>query len=639
MTHISSLQSSSGSNFTFQSKVGVTVTAVVGVTMVAIGILAIIDVIPGMHNAISGCFITSGCLSLIFTIRCCYNCKSVRPPILAKNPSPNALDSARKYSNSNSSSEIVPSPSWEKQTEIRKLTTDQKAKLKELSLQNKINPDPDSYRLAQECLNKLALLVENKMSKYFKSRILQPSEDLIVEERKEEEVYQEVAHTFLNNLLLLKNFLHIETESMLIKSSPEFIEEAGNRFKLVKRQIRMILLFLISYEPERCNHLKSYSLIGLTSGSQFCQQISNAFYYFEKLNALQREKKDELRGFLFNFSIYRRHALFRLFPEKIHKRSKCNDQKLNTLLSTTWFHGTGAITSLSETDFTLIPTGWLNEIGVTPFFGEAEIGCQPKGINANTLSGTYLDRIDWAQSYATKFLFKIQKETNTIDEFLKPFSEYALRQDISTVVSQARYLPRVGMAIRRLALWDPEQFDQKKSLILKKLMEFDEIFKGIEDRKPKEIFDWHDCYYSGPYESLRESVKRLRNFLNEPLPSPLTEGQKHNIKEGFPAVLGSLTLLSRPASYNSSSGEYVVSNTAKLGEDLQLLCVKKEDLKKAETWLESYGLEEKMQIFSFEELTEAQKVNKQILPYLIDILSVKKMRSIIAPPPAQILER
>lgn len=108
----------------------------------------------------------------------------------------------------------------------------------------------------------------------------------------------------------------------------------------------------------------------------------------------------------------------------------------------------------------------------------------------------------------------------------------------------------------------------------------------------------------------------------------MTQEQKNNIQGNFPAVLGSLTLISEPISYDDRSGEHLVRGTAEVGKDLQLLCVEETNLDKARNWVKAYLPDANIQIFSFQQLTQAQAVNKTVSPYLADIFSLKKFNKL-----------
>jgi hypothetical protein len=314
-------------------------------------------------------------------------------------------------------------------------------------------------------------------------------------------------------------------------------------------------------------------------------------------------------------------------------RANCKDKKLKTLISATWFHGTRAVTSLCDTDFTLIPTGMLLQQGHLSFFGEMRCGCMKDGVNRDSLSGTYLDRVDWSiDSYAVEFEFDIDNEIKKTETFLDYQIDTTNKNFHTEFVHCALSLPGIELALKRWVRWDQEAFRQKMPALQDKLKYFKSIIKKIETKQPTEIFGWPDNYpdnyYSGKYESVVSSIAQIEAFLAAPLPAPLTERQKANIKGNFPAVLGSLTLFSQPYSYDDETGEHLVKGRVRMGRDLQLLCVNEQDKERAEAWKHHHLPDSNIEIFTFDQLHEAQEINKIISPYFADIFSKKKLEKL-----------
>lgn len=575
-------------NFFSQSKVGVTASLIVEAVALIIGILAMTHVLPGV-GTIPGAVITGlGVFSFVLTL---------------------TLVCSRYYA---------------------------KERLEQVRENNQDAPLPVP---PEECLNILSFLAQAEVpSKLFKEPIpyVEPANEkmkTLIEQcknKKGEKLYLSIANAFLENLPVLNAFIRSQTQAVLLQKPTE---EESKHFKLLNKQIRMILLFLMSHEPKKGEYLKSYQTHVTQSfgnrewGTNDYQQ--QPCFYFNRLQVLKKVKNPkEFNDFLWVFSIYRRHSLLRLCPTKIEERSKCHDTVLRTLLSATWFHGTRAATTLSDTNFVLMPTGWLLKAGHISFFGEMSVGCQSNGVNANSLSGTYLDRVDWSiKSYATGFQFDIQNEIEEIEEFL------AIKIDMgnnfhNNLFQYAQQLPRIEVALKRWARWDQAAFKEKMPSLLSELEHLKEIIAQIEKKKPKEIFAWNDRCYSSSYESLCHSVTQIEAFLSNPLPSTLTKEQKKNIEENFPAVFGSMTLLSEPTSYYDGSGEHLVRGTAQVGKDLQLLCVEKGNLGKANKWVQAHLPDANIQVFSFDQLREAQKINKKVSPYLADIFSLNKFNKL-----------
>ncbi len=593
-----------------RSKVWITASLVVEVASLIIGILAITHVLPGI-GAVRGAVLT-GLASPFFLLTTValvfYGCRAKKT-------------GSQKYS-------IIPSDA----------SVTWKEKLEVLRMKNQQIALPPPKIPPEECLYTLSLLAQAGTSKLFKNPIpySEPKNKTLkklleqCQKKNDKELYLSIASTFLENLPSLTAYIRDQTQAVLLLEEPT--KEMVLHFKLMNKQIRMILLFLMTYEPLKIKYLEKYTrYIEYSLGNRCFIRGENKepCNYFKKLKDSSKMLK-EVENFIFVFSIYRRHYLLRLRPEKIQKISNCKDADLNMLLSATWFHGTRAASSLMGTDFILMPSGWLNQLGIIPFFGETGLGCQSHGVNANCLSGTYLDNVSWAvNTYANGFNFDPYQEIKKIDDFIHSkidIESHNFYKD--TFVFYSETLPRVEMAIKRLAKWDPEIFNNKKQSILLQLEKLKAGIAKIKKKKPDEIFRWSDDYYSARYHSLCDSVKKIETFLSDPSPE-LTAEEKQSINENFPAVFGSMTLLSEHITPDDDTGEYLVRGTALVGKDLQLLCVQKGNLEIAKKWAKTVP-DASIKIFSFDQLSEAQKYNRAISPYLADIFSMKKFKALCA---------
>lgn len=519
-------------HFFSHSKVGVTASLVVEVAALIIGILSITHVLSGV-GLITGATVTgTGGFFLVLTLALvCSRCFAKEKKATLENPS------------------IVPSSTSQPSPEITKYseqpiltsqstlsTASWREKLAALKAQNPKALLPVSETSAEECLSTLSFLAHaGGLSNLFKKPIsfVEPTSEKMkglkkeCENKKGEALYLSIAQTFFENLPILNAFIRDETQAVLLQNPTD---ETRNRFKLVNKQIRIVLLFLMSYEPQKSSFLKDYTNhLDHAFGKRQWNHVNflQPCYYFNQLKSLNIGKEGKLSEFLSSFSIYRRHSLLHLFSDKIDSRSKCEDAALRTLLSATWFHGTRAVTSLSDTDFMLIPTGWLHQIGCTSFFGEMREGCQKEGVNANSLSGTYLDHVDWSiNSYASGFQFDINKEIKTIEKFLEFSINTANDYFYNNFIQYYDTLPRIEVALNRWARWDQEAFNEKIPSLLQKLHHLTNVAELIEKKKPKEIFNWHDRYYSAKYESVCHSLKQIKALLAAPPPSLDTRAKK-----------------------------------------------------------------------------------------------------------------
>jgi hypothetical protein len=616
-------------DFCSKSKIGVTICLVGESALLIIGILGMMNVLPGVNALSAAPLVGLGWGFLIITIAlvCCRS-----------RTKETDISEEDKVTDRESSSEDTASSTESKQPKHH-----WKEKLERLRVERQTDAEPISDVPPQECLSTLAYLAQGGLSsQLFKKTlpVIEPTSKKMKSLMKKcqtktgKKLYLSIAKNLLKNLPSLNQFLRSQTQEILLHNSTE---EGRKNFKCINQQIRTILLFLISNEPLKSNYLKRY--LKYLSNS-FGNRPWNSFDYTEPfqpchycdrladLNEYQEQGAGFSR-FLFLFSGYRRHALFHLFPEKITTHAKSQDAGLKTLLSASWFHGTRAVVSLKGTDFILLPTGWLHEIGLFSFFGEMLEGCQKNGINANSLSGTYLDHVDWAiGAYAIDFQFDIECEMKKIEWFLNLPIDTNQREFHTKLIGYSKQLPRVEVALKRWRCWDQETFREKVSSLSKKLNDFKQAIDIIEEKQPEEIFNWHDDTSSSRYKNICHSIAQIESILSSPLPAQLTEGEKKNIENNFPAVLGSLTLLPEPTSYDDAKGEHTVRGMVELGKDLQLLCVEKNNLERAQKWVSEHLPDSNIQLFTFEQLKEAQKINKVVSPYLADILSFKKFQKL-----------
>lgn len=510
--------------------------------------------------------------------------------------------------------------------------------------QPKENASPPSVS-PQDVLGTLASLVEQPVSHLFKRQLppYEPTSEamktfkLEAQRKQGPELYKFVSTMFWSHLLSLKDFFNAKAQEVI---KAPLTEEERLKFKQMSQQVRTLLLFCMCYERPTNRRWESPQ-------KAYQKYLDEAFEWnssrlpgdcFTELPSEKSESAFNLHYFLNAFSDYRKHALIRLFPKKIEQYSKCTDVAIQTLLSLTWCHGTRAVTSLGETHFTLIPTGWLHQMGYLSFFGEMDVGIAPTtGINTKALSGHRLNRVNKCVSdYAQQYQFDIQKELDVIDAFLKiEFDKDCIEKQHSfggsikrprrlysyittELCRQSIPLARTVIALKRVAKWNPNLLKEKMDPLLKQIRFFAQIIHKIEDLQPDEIFQWKNDSYVQLYKNVVSALVSIQKFLESPLPPPLTPEQKAIIADNFPAVLGSRTLFGHPKSF-----EHVVYGTAKLGEDIQVLCVEMDSVERAKKWVEENSLS--LEVFSFGQLEEARKAYLVLSPYLADILSVKKL--------------
>lgn len=486
---------------------------------------------------------------------------------------------------------------------------------------------------AEDVLSVLSTLAwkDQKVVALFKEQELFPGSEAAQpllqqhQHKEKKELYHAIAKAFIENAPLLTEFLDAQTKKLL--TTPTTNDDKED-FKRITQQVRVILFFFLSYEKLDQQTIQYYHDSRIFNDERDGSlHFKHPINYFRKLcEGNLNQTKPLVGNFLCSFTLYRRHALLRLFPEKI--REKLPQAELPPLLLGTWFHGTGSLTSLAPLggDFILAPTGALMQANRISFFGEMRDGAKSCGINATSLSGTALIGIDRTFHYATDFLFSMEKTKNVIQKFLN----HKMSNDLPSFCNYANFLPEVVMAIKRWALWDQGEFTKQIPALLQKLQAFHNKIQQLEQQRPKELFENED-YLLPRYHSLCDSIKQIDIFLKNPLPSILNAEQREAIQKSFPTVLGSSTLFAKPVNYLDKGNEHVIRESAEVGKDIQFLCVQDEDIEKANAWVEQHRRDCRMQVFSFTQLSEAQHLCSQIEPFLIDIFSEEKLKRFISP--------
>lgn len=616
------LVKTSNSSFS-KAQAGLAVGLVIGVALVTIGILGLIKVLPGLSYQpaalLTGC---GGACLMMTTILFNYQI------------------GGKQRSNDQSSLDITPSAGKEEETDESPLLPHTptpmpvwREKLEELRRKNaSVSSEEDVIGVerasvtAEECLNTLCFLTQDTVRHLFKSKVPHSgSSNAVLQEllregisKRGHDLYQLIAHSFFAHLPTLTNFLKQELKVILNETASERTRET---YKTVNKQIRCLLLFFMSHAPpdekgERRFVAHYEYLLNKSTKERFCP--SAMVRGFPLTGDFQ--ERGQLLKFLFLFLTYRRHALIRLFPQRIEKRTRCDIQG-SPLLSATWFHGTRSLTTLDETDFTLMPSGWLSQVGCIPFFGEMKEGAQLHEVNSNALSGTQLDYVNWSMSdYAKGFQFDIKNEIAQVTSFL------AIKRpgNLSSFCFNSETLSRMEVAMKRWAKWDPAEFKEKIPLIQDQL----KILKGISrEIEENNVIKKDDKYYSTRFNSLLHSLSQIERLITNPLPSPLTPEQKKKIQNNFPAVLGSYTLLGEPLKY-CDNREYLMHGAVQLGKDLQFLCVSTIHFLKAKSWVKTHLPDANIRVFTFFALEAAQRVDQKMSPYLFDYFSLKKLKKL-----------
>ena len=434
-----------------------------------------------------------------------------------------------------------------------------------------------------------------------------------------------------------------QLESLLKDFSGRLLQEEQNEkmaktAKLINKQMRAISLFLFSYESNREKMIDTYQHF-LISDTNPDDQPGYFQEFEKKIESLWPDSppftlSKDFSRLISTFIDYRKIYLHQTAPQKIDKMTPNLDKAIRKLTQGTWFHGTRAVVCLGNTNFTLLPTGLLQQRGIIPFFGETSSGITALvGVNQHSLSGTSLDNVSWSiDTYAAKFNFSIDKEETYINRFLEQpikVDETSRASALTSCLCQVTgSFPRTLMALQRLSVWNPDSLTKKLPALQKKFDALSHFVTIVETKRIPEVFSWCDEYYSNRFKGLKLDLDQLQKVLTLPFPTPLTQTQKEMILNNFPAVLGSFTLTSQQV-----ANERLVKGEAALGKDLQILCVGSPDLGHAKDWVETHLKGVPLQIYSFDQLREAADVNARIMPLLKDIFSLKKIRKLRAAPP------
>lgn len=440
---------------------------------------------------------------------------------------------------------------------------------------------------------------------------------------EEKASYEVVKTTFLEKFALVNTLLRDETERILQGHGTK--EDFGT----INHAFQDILLYLMSHEPKAKHYLYYYK--EHLAGKCFVNTSHPAFF-FEKL--FPENRRDQYCDFIHLFLSFRRHGVLRFFTKELAESTKCNDPKILELLRGTWFHGTCALTTLADTNFTLIPSGMMHRKGIVPFFGELDNGAVKHGVNARALSGTYLDRISYALRYADgkKFKVSIKKHWETIEWLLEVDFRKEDEDDVRIpelrLVKARKSFSWAVISLKRVAKWDPEKLKPHIPKLIQQLEAFFTILDRAEKLSEEYILERYGDIFFPHKDNVLHALTQMKEFLTAPLPAPLTDQQKRNIQESLPAVLGSFTLLSRPAHDDEGSGERLVRHEVKLGTDIQLLCVHAENLERAQKWLQDNQLDSQMKVVCIDDLISAGQYNRRVYRALADVFSVKKFEAL-----------
>ncbi|HXF28345.1 MAG TPA: hypothetical protein VN457_00720, partial [Chlamydiales bacterium] len=399
-------------------------------------------------------------------------------------------------------------------------------------------------------------------------------------------------------------------------------------YRTVQKKLRYLSLYLLKQLPPDEFRETSYKY------QKYCQRGNEGqeeglgsdrpYTYFRHVTCLFANEQSRFALYRMMSAIhnFRRQACIKLFPQKIQALIGDQNPEKLSLLQLSWLHGTRSLEAIKASNHTLIPTGWMWKLGITPMSGELREGAECNGVNNDSISGTGLTDVQVAINYAKSYTFHPEEEANKIEKFFT----WKLNSLLDLNLSSA--LPNANAAIRKLARWDQPLFKAKYLEKCKaQVARLQTAVQQIEAKKPKELFDYHSDYYTGPWMSIKNSLESLSQFLFSPLPQPLSAQEKVNLLSAYPVVCGSSTL---PVKLASNVGEQAVFGPAQLGEDVQALFTPAEYKQRIQGFLASGKLLGQVSVHTFDELEQLQVAEKKARPFLVNIFSIRKMCALFA---------
>lgn len=293
-------------------------------------------------------------------------------------------------------------------------------------------------------------------------------------------------------------------------------------------------------------------------------------------------------------------------------------------LRLTWMHGTKAFvikSACEKSNAELVPTGELRKRNIQVMTGELKCGVTTHGINQRALSGVNLPCAEDSIGYSNAFSFDINEERKIYNEFLEKKFSY-LRDFLNDNGSFGRAIE----ALRRIQHHDPKIFENDRELFAKKL---EEIYHGLNteifNKKPYEIFNTSDTYYSAGFYSFLKVLEEFEELVHNP---PKAEEQDPSFCQlaQVPVVLASKTKYGIPCKLSGmrEEDEEIYLGNMKLGKDIQVIFAKEDDIEKVQDLVSQSKLEGNIHVESMKVLEAAAAIDRAIGTYFYDIYSIPK---------------
>lgn len=342
---------------------------------------------------------------------------------------------------------------------------------------------------------------------------------------------------------------------------------------------------------------------GTPDAQQTAKSVYRAVGNFFKMNRGTRHKFEPLCHL---YTQLRRQVKVLTKPEI------CSlDQEVRSLMQITWLHGTKASvikSACTQTEGMLLPSGELKKRSLKILTGEMREGSRSCGINNTSLSGVALRNADTAMSYAREYQLDPSEELRTYNFFLHEGGRPSDQSCGYEYFLDRGAFSRAIEAFRRVKFLNPElvhhDLENWKARIENYYADFEKyVFKA----RPREVFNWHDRYYTSKIYAFICSLDWLKTEV-ELASSQLSNkdcGQEDSEDlelANIPLVFGSNTLYGTPARFGNAEENIPA---AKLGRDIQYVFTPQEHIGRVQALVNRHALQ--VRVIDMALLEEASK--------------------------------
>ncbi len=474
----------------------------------------------------------------------------------------------------------------------------------------------------------------------------------------------EIEYLFKSNLKVLTLYLRAQHAKMLAAIQPD-----KANYQLIQKGFRAILLAaaqigrpydsaktlgekIQQYEKTLNEKLKNGALehgaiannysIAMPSMYEIMPYRSYKFSYkrFQWNNLFFLELYDFRKDYLLRFKESKL---------KVKLAEKNNGELAEYLEDTrnTFIHGSNGpiLTLLSDSFYALHPTGKLNQLDILPLTGELQNGANHDGVNIKYISSTGIENagMSWHTYAQPSFNFNVKDALGQLTSFtdnIQAYIQEKTKKNHPIIYSQyigasVDDLVKTQFNLRRLAqshLTETEIAQFKD--VEKKLGEVISLLKTAI-HEYKQTVSYRDlattenlaCYFTD-FERHEKTFNALYEFLTSTIELKVSIKKKSE-DLSMPLIFTSAHV--HMQRYERTNDEYVTARSLKLGEDIQTIYTdNQENADKINDWIKRSELQQKVNVKLISSLAKAQEVFFQLQPYLADILSIKKLKSIQA---------